>query len=370
MDWYAAHEGMLRDTVEFAATLDVATTAARMALTHKYCRPEIVHDGAKSWFDTKGLRHMLAERIDDDELFVPNDLAFGGDQSPKGMLLFGTNASGKSTLIKSVGIAVTLTQAGFYVPATTFRLRPYSAIYTRILGNDDLFRGLSTFAVEMTEFNAILNNANVRTLVLGDELCSGTETVSAVSIFASGLVSLADTGCTHLFATHFHEVVKIPCVQELEHLVSKHLEVRYDAEADTLVYDRKLADGSGDSIYGLEVCKSLKMPQAFIDRAYSVRQVLVPKSGSVLGSKISRYSSKKVRGGCELCGAAGAHIHHLMHQADADNERMVDHFRVDAAANLINVCEACHNKFHVDGTDAVRHRRAKAIDGRSVIVPI
>jgi DNA mismatch repair protein MutS len=222
----------------------------------------------------------------------------------------------------------------------------------------------------MTEFNAILHNANARTLVLGDELCSGTETVSAVSIFASGLVSLADTGCTHLFATHFHEVVKIPCVQELQHLVCKHLEVRYDAEADTLVYDRKLADGSGDSIYGLEVCKSLKMPQAFIDRAYSVRQVLVPKSGSVLGSKISRYSSKKVRGGCELCGAAGAHVHHLMHQADADNERMVDHFRVDAAANLINVCEACHNKFHVDGTDAVRHRRAKAIDGRSVLVPI
>jgi DNA mismatch repair protein MutS len=380
MEWYAAHEGMLRDTVEFAATLDVATTAARMAVAHRYCRPELAHDGAVSWFEAEGLRHMLAERLDADELFVPNDLGFGrpdlttgvrgGGAPPIGLLLFGTNASGKSTLIKSVGIAVTLAQAGFYVPATSFRLRPYAAIYTRILGNDDLFRGLSTFAVEMTEFNAILHNANPRTLVLGDELCSGTETISAVSIFASGLVSLAATGCTHLFATHFHEVVGVPCVQALEGLVCKHLEVRYDAEADTLVYDRKLADGSGDSIYGLEVCKSLKMPQSFIDRAYSVRQVLVPESGSVLGSKTSRYSSKKVRGACELCGAAGAHVHHLVHQADADGERMVDHVRVDAAANLINVCEACHDKFHADGANAVRYRRAKTIDGRTVLVAL
>ena len=263
-----------------------------------------------------------------------------------------------------------LAQSGFYVPATSFRLRPYSAIYTRILGNDDLFRGLSSFAVEMTEFNAILHNANGRTLVLGDELCSGTETISAISIFASGLVSLASTSCTHLFATHFHEVARLPSVKALDGLVCKHLEVRYDDEADALVYDRRLTDGPGDSIYGLEVCRSLKMPQDFIDRAYEVRSQLLPEGRSVLGARTSRYSSKKVRGACELCGAPGAHVHHLVHQADADDERMVGHTRVDAAANLLNVCEPCHDGLHAAGGDAVRHRKALTVDGRTVLVSL
>lgn len=373
LEWYSERERAVRDTVDLVSAVDVASTGAALAISNKYCRPEIVQDGDTSWFRTVGLRHMLAERIDSGELFVPNDLAFGGEAAEAeadGMLLFGTNASGKSTLIKSVGIAVVLAQAGFYVPAQSFTLRPYAAIYTRILGNDDLFRGLSTFAVEMTEFNAILRNANARTLVLGDELCSGTETISAISIFASGLVSLAATSCTHLFATHFHEVVRMGCVRELPRLVSKHLEVRYDAEADALVYDRRLMDGPGDSIYGLEVCKSLKMPQSFLDRAYAVRAELLPEGRSVLGAKTSRYSSKKVRGVCEMCGAPGEHVHHLVHQADADDERMVGHARVDAAANLINVCEACHTQLHADGDAAARHRKAKTIDGQTVLVKL
>ena len=66
-----------------------------------------------------------------------------------GCLLYGTNAVGKSSLIKSIGIAVVMSQAGLYVPCSKFVLAPYQKIYTRILGNDNLFKGLSTFAVEM-----------------------------------------------------------------------------------------------------------------------------------------------------------------------------------------------------------------------------
>ena len=110
------------------------------------------------------------------------------------------------------------------------------------------------------------------------------------------------------------------------------------------------------------------MPQQFLDRAYEVRAVLLPEGRSVLGAKTSRYSSKKVRTECEVCGGVAAHVHHLVHQADADEGRMVDHVRVDAAANLINVCEECHAKFHADGDDAVRFRKAKTLEGDTVLV--
>ena len=62
---------------------------------------------------------------------------------------FGTNAVGKTSIIKALGISVIMAQAGLYVACSSFTLRPYTAIFTRILGNDNIHRGLSTFAVEM-----------------------------------------------------------------------------------------------------------------------------------------------------------------------------------------------------------------------------
>ena len=84
-----------------------------------------------------------------------------------------------------------MAQAGLYVPASSYKFRPYKYIFTRILGNDNLFKGLSTFAVEMSELRTILRLADKNSLVLGDELCSGTESISAVSIFVAGVQNLA-----------------------------------------------------------------------------------------------------------------------------------------------------------------------------------
>ena len=84
---------------------------------------------------------------------------------------------GKSSFIKAIGIAIIVAQAGFYVPCQEFIYFPYKNIFTRILGNDNLFKGLSSFAVEMLELKTILNMADKDSLVLGDELCSGTKVV-------------------------------------------------------------------------------------------------------------------------------------------------------------------------------------------------
>ena len=67
------------------------------------------------------------------------------------MLLYGTNAVGKTSLIRALGISIVLAQAGMFVPCSKFLYKPYTAIYSRILGNDNLFKGLSTFAVEISE---------------------------------------------------------------------------------------------------------------------------------------------------------------------------------------------------------------------------
>ena len=130
------------------------------------------------------MRHILIETLLCDETYVTNDLSLDSDKL--GVLLYGTNAVGKSSLIKAIGIIVIMAQAGFYVPCSGFVYSPYKHIFTRILGNDNLFKGLSSFAVEMLELKTILSIADKDSLVLGDELCSGTESNSAMSIFYFG----------------------------------------------------------------------------------------------------------------------------------------------------------------------------------------
>ena len=152
------------------------------------------------------LRHCLIEQLNTKELYVTNDLELGRDMN--GLLLYGTNAVGKTSFIKAMGIALIMAQAGLYVPCSKFLYKPYNYIFTRILGNDNIFKGLSTFAVEMSELRTILMQANKNSLILGDELCSGTESTSALSIFAAGLERLHAIEASFIFATHFHEIAK------------------------------------------------------------------------------------------------------------------------------------------------------------------
>lgn len=200
--------------------------------------------------------------------------AYGADgvaETTNGILIFGTNAVGKTSFIRAVGIAVIMAQCGMYVFATTFTYKPYTAIFSRILGNDNLFRGLSTFAVEMSELRVILKSADENSLILGDELCSGTEMESALSLFSAGLIELHKKRATFLFATHFHEITRYDEIRALSRMQLKHMSVTYDAAAQTLVYDRLLKDGQGTRMYGLEVCKSLYMEAEFLDMAYEFR---------------------------------------------------------------------------------------------------
>ena len=336
--------------VEFISLTDVIYCKAFIAKEFRYCRPEIVAKEddtvGQSYVNVEGLRHILIERLLTDELYVTNDVDL--DSSQQGILLYGTNAVGKSSFIKSLGIAVIMAQAGFYVPCSTMTYYPFDYIFTRILGNDDLFRGLSTFAVEMLEFKAILKYADKKTLVLGDELCSGTETTSAISIFLAGINSLYTSRSKFIFATHFHEIVEFDEIMTKERLSLKHMTVQYNPEEDKLVYERKLMPGPGTNMYGLEVCKALHLPEDFLKEAHQLRNKYYTKD-LVLDYQSSHFNAKKLMGLCERCKKKkSTEVHHLQHQKDADEEGFIGKFHKNHMGNLIALCHECHEQLHKD----------------------
>jgi DNA mismatch repair protein MutS len=263
-----------------------------------------------------------------------------------------------------LGISIILAQAGMFVPCSEFIYKPYSAIFSRILGNDNLFRGLSTFAVEMSELRVILKLSDANSLILGDELCSGTETESALSIFVSGLIEMHKNKSSFIFATHFHEIINYEEINSLEQLSFKHMAVHYDRELDALVYDRKLMDGPGNRMYGLEVCKSLHLPDEFLEQAYQIRSKYFPDTKGELSHSISKkYNSKKIKGICEVCNKEiGTEIHHLNAQKTADDDGFIETddgnvVHKNHPANLMSICEECHDNYHENDEEFVLTRK-------------
>jgi DNA mismatch repair protein MutS len=325
---------------------------AKMYIADKfnYCRPVIVTNCEKSFVNVSGLRHCLIEKIQQNELYVTNDLEIGNGEM-NGMLLYGTNAVGKTSFIRALGIATIMAQSGLYVPASSFEYNPYKYIFTRILGNDNIFKGLSTFAVEMSELRTILRLSNKNSLVLGDELCSGTESTSATSIFVSGIQHLNQTKCSFIFATHLHEILEYDEIIELEKVKIKHMSVIYNKETGSLEYDRKLKDGSGNNMYGLEVCKSLSLPEDFLENAHNIRMKYHPESASILDRRKSHFNAKKIVGTCEMCNSnLASEVHHLQYQCEADENGIISKnnsiFHKNHEANLLNICENCHQNIH------------------------
>lgn len=337
-----SYQSMLDTIIVFVTRMDVIYTRAHLAKKYKYCKPVLI-ESDKSCVKATQLRHALIEQLQT-QFYVANDITIGQDTD--GILLYGTNAVGKTSLIRALGIAVILAQAGMYVPCASFHLKPYKSLFTRIIGNDNLFKGLSTFAVEMSELRTILKMSDQNSLILGDELCSGTETQSAISIFVAGIQHFYKNKSSFLFATHLHEIVEYDEIK-LDTVKLKHMSVAYDKVSGELVYDRKLKDGPGDNMYGLEVCKSLSLPHHFIESAYQIRQKYNPDS--ILSLKPSRYNSKKLVVNCEKCGKRGAEIHHINYQKHAVDGFITTEysiFPIHHVANLMTVCTKCHDAFH------------------------
>lgn len=358
--------GVLESLVDFLATLDVECTLARIADEYGYVRPTYVEStaAATAGVFVQDLRHPILERVTTSP-YVPHTLAYGAfcdddavvatttaARTPGGLLVYGVNAAGKSSLGKALGLAIVLAQCGIPVPATAMRLIPYTGLFTRILGNDNLWAGMSSFVVEMTEFRSILRAAGPRTLVIGDELCAGTETASATSIVAAGVQTLRARGAHFFFATHLHELAAIPEVSNNAGVRMVHLSVHATA-AGVLVYDRVLRAGCGSPMYGLEVCRGLDMDAEFLRLAFDYRKRLFSGGGGAEAPGPSRYNAAVLMTACGVCGSrSGLETHHIVPQAAASaTGRIAPGVHKNAGANLVVLCDACHKAHHAGMLD-------------------
>lgn len=347
---------------EFVSYIDYMKTNACNASNYQYHRPTINTNATSSYIKIEKARHPIIERILPSE-YIPNNVNLGNEHtegSSIGMLLYGVNSAGKSSLTKSIGLIIVMAQAGMFVPGI-LTYKPYTRINTRLSGNDDIFKGQSSFVVEMTELRNILKNASDTTLVLGDELCRGTESISGTSLTVATIETLVEAKSSFIFSTHMHHLPKYPSIEtmNINQLRICHLSTYYDEKLNDLVYDRKLNDGPGSSVYGLEVCRSLSMDSTFIEKANVIR-TNISETPSLLDVKKSRYNASIYIDKCSICGKPSDdsnnkshHTHHIKEQQTADTNGFINTFHKNTSFNLIALCSNCHEHLHQNKLELV-----------------
>ena len=333
------------------AKIDVAVSSAVVSIENYYNRPNLT-DSKRSEFHVIGLRHPIIEKISDSTEYITNNVEL--NSKTIGILLYGLNSSGKSSLLRAIGINIVMAQAGLYCSCDAISLCCYESLFTKISSSDNLFKGQSTFVAEMCCLKDMLQQSTSKSLILCDELTAGTETNSATGIVAAAIITFIQKDTNFIFTTHLHGLMEFP---EINHNPKLHVyHFRVTTEGTRIIQDRKLIDGSGESQYGIEIANAVGLSKQFISKAYDFRRNHQGLDNQILSNKRSRYNSKVIVDSCTECGLKPTkgsqylHVHHQHHQADADTTGKITgkHFHKNIRHNLVVLCEQCHNKHHAD----------------------
>jgi len=346
---YKSYNKLLSEVIVQISEFDVIKSNWYAAIKNGYCKPEM-KSHSQSYFSAKQLRHPVIEKIRKDIAYIPNDVSVGLEHH--GIILYSMNSGGKTSLLKACGLAVIMAQSGSYVPASYFELCPFKTLCTRIISENSVLSGRSSFVAEMHDLRNILKRADEHTLVLADEITHGTEHLSGSAIFTASVQVLASRNVNFVFTTHLHNIY--PMISKIENVRVYHLTMNIkDSE---IIFEHKLCNGPGESIYGLEVCEALDMDKEFLTKAFYVRDQLNTKTQKLytLDLKKSRYNKDKYYQMCELCKYSPRmktdiplDVHHIHFQCTSDENGMIGTgIHKDHASNLTVLCKECHVKVH------------------------
>ena len=194
--------------VERMAEFDLIFARAKYASALRAIEPQFVewqkrpsfplHPGATLW--VRGARHPLLnpQTVVPTDLTVPEDIYM--------VLLTGPNTGGKTVSLKTAGLMVLMAQAGLHLPAKEARLSIFNHVFADIGDEQSIEQSLSTFSAHMTNIIHILDGVDDRSLVLLDELGSGTDPAEGAALAQAIIDYLRDKGATSFIATHYPEL--------------------------------------------------------------------------------------------------------------------------------------------------------------------
>lgn len=243
---------VLKNDVEAMVTLDAAFAKAKLS-ADLGAVPVPVE--SKQVIEIRGGRHPLLRR----EECVPLDFSIGGET--RGVIITGPNTGGKTVALKTVGLLSMMAQSGLHVPVEQGRFSMHNRILCDVGDGQSISENLSTFSAHLTNVISILSQAGPESLVLLDELGSGTDPAEGMGIAVAILDELRARNCLFLATTHYPEVKEYAA--KTEGLVNARM--AFDRETLSPLY--RLEIGEAGESCALHIAQRLGFPAHMLERA-------------------------------------------------------------------------------------------------------
>lgn len=202
-----------------------------------------------------GGRHPLLKS----DTAVPLDFEIGG--KTRGVVITGPNTGGKTVALKTIGLLSLMAQSGLHVPAADGCFTMNNYVLCDIGDGQSISENLSTFSSHMTNIIEILQTADDQSLVLLDELGSGTDPAEGMGLAVAVLEELAAKKCIFVATTHYPEV------KEYAAVTPGLTNARMAFDRQTLMPLYRLEIGEAGESCALYIAKRLGLPQHMLKRA-------------------------------------------------------------------------------------------------------
>ncbi len=249
-------------TIDALAEIDAVYARARFGLEYGAVVPKLSAHKAMHLRDAK--HPLLVGRAKGAESagVVPNDITLQDEQLA--LILSGPNAGGKTVILKTAGLLCLMAQSGLPVTASEGSEMPcFGSVFADIGDEQSLEQDLSTFSSHVSRIAEILQNADRDSLVLLDELGSGTEPGEGAGLGAAVLETLIDRGCVTVVTTH-HNALKLFGSQTAG---AVNAAMEFDPQSLKPTY--RLIEGRPGRSYGLDMASRIGVPGDVIEKARS-----------------------------------------------------------------------------------------------------
>ncbi|MBP3704883.1 MAG: DNA mismatch repair protein MutS, partial [Clostridia bacterium] len=256
----AENHTALRLNAETVEKLDFAFAKGKMSLETDARAPQISTD--RHMKIVQG-RHPLLNR----DVCVPVDFEIGQErhgETIRGVVITGPNTGGKTVTLKLVGLFSVMAQCGLHLPCESAEICMNGNVLCDIGDRQDISQNLSTFSAHITNVIDILNDTARDSLVLLDELGSGTDPAEGMGIAVSILEELRRRGCLFLATTHYAEVKQY--AEEAEGI----LNARMTFDRKTLRPEYKLVIGEAGESCAFYIARRLGYPPHLLEYAEKV----------------------------------------------------------------------------------------------------
>lgn len=244
------------DSIEWSyqtvVDMDLMFAKAQLAREYKAIRPELNCDGE---ICLKEGRHPLI----DQKTVVPVSLKLGADENM--LLITGPNTGGKTVTLKLVGLFTLMAMSGLYIPAKYAKMSVFDGVYSDIGDEQSIEQSLSTFSAHIKNTIAILDVITDKSLVLFDELGSGTDPGEGAPLAVSIAEHLLGVGAKSFITSHFNDLKEFALVTKGVVVAS----MEFDSETFSPTF--KLVMGAIGSSNALAIAQKLGLKQSIVDRA-------------------------------------------------------------------------------------------------------